>query len=119
IERGQLRLALFDGGRNLSSLYELIGTKVLIPGATPRDPSSLVDCPLNDSAQVKQVLPLMLDKLTTNSNQDLPARINVLTAPHAVLAALPGLTEGDISAIQSARQAANLTDATYATPAWL
>src|SRR5262249_25017144 len=80
-------------------------------------------CPLNDPAQQRTLLPKVLDKLTTTDpNQDLPARVNVNTAPQAVLLALPGLAEADVQAILSARptpSSLSAPDPIYQTPAWL
>ncbi len=122
IQREDLQLQLLNGGRNLSSLFELIGTKLLLQSGQPNQPSRLVECPLNDQAQARELLPKMLDKLSTISDQDLPARVNVNTAPRAVLLALPGLTEGDVETILGARPAPGsqtLADPIYQSPAWL
>jgi hypothetical protein len=123
IQRTDLGLSIYNtSARSLSSIYELIGTKVMIPNQDPRQPSSVVECPLNDKSQARTLLPTMLDKLTTSADQDVPARINVNTAPMAVLGSLPGVASTDISTIISARP--NLTsgsapDPIYQTTAWL
>src|SRR5262249_13849896 len=68
-------------------------------------------------------LPTMLDKLTTRSDTDLSGCVNVMTAPQAVLAALPGLADNAslVQAILDNRPATSSgsTDPTYQTPAWL
>jgi type II secretory pathway component PulK len=108
--------------RSISSLYELIGTQVSVPSSVPNAPPTLISCPLNDPSQLATLLPTILDELTTVRGSELPARINVNTAPQAVLATLPGLSPADVSNILSTRpapSAANLSDTTYQTPAWL
>jgi hypothetical protein len=67
-------------------------------------------------------LPILLDKCTTRNDAEIPARINVLTAPKAVLTTLPGLDESDVQAIISSRpagDAAESSDPIFQTPAWL
>jgi type II secretory pathway component PulK len=52
----------------------------------------------------------------------LPARINVNTAPEAVLAALPNLSETDLQSIMAMRPQTNSIEAPdeiFLTPAWL
>jgi type II secretory pathway component PulK len=83
---------------------------------------TVYNSPLADSAKLAQLLPVLLDKCTTQKNTVIPARLNVNTAPEAALATLPGLTDTDIEAIQAVRPppgAAEWSDPTYQTPAWL
>ncbi len=78
--------------------------------------------PFADQAKLAQFLPVLLDKCTTRKDAELPARVNVNTAPTAVLTALPGIEDSDIEAIQSRRPApgaAEWSDPVYQTPAWL
>jgi type II secretory pathway component PulK len=65
---------------------------------------------------------LLLDSVTTSQASELPARVNVNTAPQAVLAALPGLQDADVQAILAQRPSLSSTDAPdpiFQTPAWL
>src|SRR5262249_3542184 len=108
--------------RSISSLYELVGGAVDIPSSNPRQPATRYPSPLNDPSSQRQGLPLLLDKVTTVNGSDIPARINVNTAPRAVLATLPGLSDSDIQNILDHRPAFNTTDPPdpiYQTPAWL
>src|SRR5205807_3439825 len=57
--------------------------------------------PLADQSKLAQLLPILLDKCTTQKATELPPRLNINTAPLAALQTLPGLTETDIEAIQS------------------
>ena len=69
-----------------------------------------------------QLLPLLLDKCTTQKATELPARVNVNTAPQAVLAALPGLQDADVETILNTRPDPASTDApdqSFQTVAWL
>jgi type II secretory pathway component PulK len=108
--------------KTISSLYELINATVSIPSTTPNQPAQKYPSPLNDPAQLAQLLPLVLDKLTTQKATELPARVNVLTAPAKVLATLPGITDTDVQAITGKRPSSASTDPVdpiFQTPAWL
>src|SRR5439155_23989778 len=68
------------------------------------------------------LLPVLLDEVTTVRDAKLPARINVNTAPSAVLAALPGMADADTQSIMNNRpdlSASEPADPIYQTPAWL
>lgn len=108
--------------RSISSLYELINSSVSIPGSTPQAQPTKYPSPLNDAGSLKQMLPQLLDMVTTTRNTEIPARININTAPQAVLAALPGLTDADVQNILAHRPSPSSTDAPdpiFQTPAWL
>jgi hypothetical protein len=66
---------------------------------------------------------LLLDQTTTIQGGDLPPRINVLTAPQTVLAALPMFSDADVQAIVSTRPVWSTIDSApdpiFNTPAWL
>src|SRR5262249_31141827 len=107
--------------KSISSLFELIGTSVNIPNKDGG--STHYDCPLNDQDNVKGLLPALLDKATTRSDPEIPARVNINTAPLAVLAAtLFGLKDEEIQSILEHRPNALANqplDTVYQTPAWL
>src|SRR5262249_9424909 len=97
IQRDDLQLMSGLAGnpaQAIPSFFSLINTTVKLPPQNPRDPRAperIVDCPLNDQTQQRSLLPVMFDKLTTKDpNNDLPGRINVNSAPQAVLVSLPG-----------------------------
>lgn len=122
ITRQDLQLNLLNGGNNVPSLFELVGTSIQLPAANPQQPARRIACPLNDTAQQRELLPKVLDRLTTNADQDMPARVNVNTAPRAVLLALPGLTETEAESIVSSRPDPSsliAPDPIYQTTAWL
>jgi len=109
-------------GRRIASIFDLVNSEVLIPANGQQQPATRVASPLNDPQKLKDTLPVLLDKLTTTRNQDLPARVNVNTAARTVLQALPGLTESDVDTILSTRPTLGTnagTDTTFNTPAWL
>jgi len=65
---------------------------------------------------------MLLDKTTTTNGMELPAKINVNTAPKEVLVTLPGLTDADADAIIAKRpqyDGGDAPDTTFATIAWL
>ncbi|HLW66430.1 MAG TPA: type II secretion system protein GspK [Gemmataceae bacterium] len=109
--------------KSLASRYDLVNAYVSWTVGTGRDQQTVrMDSPLNDKSQLSQYLPILLDKTTTQKSKELPARINVNTAPQMVLAALPGLTDTDVQSILEQRpdtSSMDPTDTTYQTPAWL
>jgi type II secretory pathway component PulK len=108
--------------RPIASLFDLINSSVSIPASTPGAPPTVMQSPLNDPSQSTQLLPVMFDQLTTVNSAEIPARININTAPAAVLAALPGIAETDAQTILERRPdptSGNAPDAIYQTPAWL
>jgi DNA uptake protein ComE-like DNA-binding protein len=114
----------FRRGRpqSISSLYQLINSRVSIPGNTPQEPSVTYRSPLNDPGNLQQLLPLLLDETTTVRASEIPARVNVNTAPRTVLSALPGLTDADVQNIMDHRpspEATDTPDPIFQTPAWL
>lgn len=107
----------------ISSLYDLINSKVSMPvqGGRPGETQDLPS-PLNDPSAQKELLPTLLDTVTTSQAAEVPARVNVNTAPQAVLAALPGLQDTDVQSILDKRPqltSGTQIDPIYNTPAWL
>ncbi|MEZ6141609.1 MAG: type II secretion system protein GspK [Zavarzinella sp.] len=116
-------------GRNrISSLFALYQGGIYVPYAgadqngRPVNITFYKESFLADPGYAAEILPLMLDKLTTQNATDLPARINVNTAPREVLLALPSITEEDVDAILSVRpvfSGGESVSVDYDTPAWL
>jgi len=78
--------------------------------------------PLADKSQQVDLLGMLLDKTTTTNGMELPAKINVNTAPKEVLVTLPGLTDADADAIIAKRpqyDGGDAPDTTFTTIAWL
>jgi type II secretory pathway component PulK len=78
--------------------------------------------PLADRGQQVDLLGKLLDKTTTQNGVELPAKVNINTAPREVLLALPGLTETYVDAILAKRPqytAGDSPDDQYKTIAWL
>src|SRR5262249_48312690 len=121
ISRNQLSIGQ-NRPRSISSLYDLVTGQVSIPGSTPQAPATVIPSPLRDRAAQEQYLPMVLDRLTTQRSTEIPARVNVNTAPAAVLTALPGLEEADVQQILALRpqpSSAEWSDPVFQTPAWL
>ena len=107
--------------RNVSSIFQLIGSKVTIPGNMGM-PSTIYPFPIQDVATARDLLPTAIDKLTTVNEQSMPGRINVNTASSTVLLALPGLEQADVDTINGVRPAPGSSDALtplYQSVAWL
>jgi type II secretory pathway component PulK len=116
------------GGQTISSLYKLINAQVTIPASSPQDQPTTFPSPMSDTASIQQYLPQILDQLTTKKSANLPARVNVNTAPSAVLSALsdangqPLLDATTVQNIVSSRPTYTgmaAPDPIYQTPAWL
>jgi type II secretory pathway component PulK len=106
----------------ISSLYQLITANVTIPSNNPQTQPIPLPNPLSDAGALRQYLPVLLDKVTTVQGSVIPARINVNTAPRAVLACLPGLTDADVQNIIEHRpdtSSPESPDPIFQTPAWL
>src|SRR5262249_30218388 len=111
---------------HIKSLYDLINSSVSVPSGTTgqggQQQNITYPSPLNDPGQLQTLLPLVLDKLTTTQDTDLPGKVNVNTAPQAVLAAIPGLSESDVQNILALRPDPSSSDApdpSFQTLAWL
>jgi type II secretory pathway component PulK len=106
--------------RAIASLFELVNAYVSIPGQGENAQATIYPSPLNDTGQQRELLPLLLDYCTTVRDAELPARVNINTAPAAVLDSLPGMQEGDAQVILQKRPApGSAPDPIYQTPAWL
>lgn len=115
---------------SLSSLFDLVDAQVVIQQASqggrgmPPQPALVARSPLqsSDAEKLREVLPVLFDKLTTRQQAEIPGRINVLTAPQVVLSALPGLDEAQLQTLLDKRPTSSGEDPTtpvYQTPAWL
>ena len=65
-------------------------------------------------------LPVLLDKTSTRSDTEIPARININTAPALVVQALPGLTDVELRSILEHRPnplSGQALEAIFQTPA--
>ena len=110
-----------NGGRQIATLFDLIGAQVSIPGQG-KNPTVVYSSPFNDPSTLETLFQTLWLGTTTSQDAELPARINILTAPPEVLAALPILTDGNVQTILNARpklSSADLQTDTYKTPAWL
>jgi type II secretory pathway component PulK len=118
-----------QGGRanTLSSFFTLANSKA-VDVTLPGTPSTTVRFtnPLQDTSTRRQLLPILFDKVTTKNSPEIPARVNVNTAPRAVLSALlpavSGFTDTDVQTIIDRRPTPNSPDGNdpiFQTPAWL
>jgi hypothetical protein len=114
-----------SGSQNrLTSLYSLLNATVSVPvqsGNTTRNVQMYN--PLQDQGQLATLLPLLLDETTTSNQGEVAPKININTAPQAVLNALPGgLTADQIQMIIDTRpptQSDQAPSTAFQTPAWL
>jgi type II secretory pathway component PulK len=110
---------------NIQSLWDLVNAQVTVTIGSGRNATTqVVPSPLNDLGMQKQLLPLLLDKCTTSQKTDLPARININTAPVTVIQAIQAavnLSDTDYQSIIAKRPdpTAGTPDQIYNTTAWL
>src|SRR5262249_44055547 len=80
-----------SGGKKLTkikSLWDLVNSQVKVTVGSGQNAKSVTwPSPLNDPTQQRDLLPKLLDGCTTDTNMDLTPRVNVNTAPQAVLTA--------------------------------
>lgn len=109
-----------SSGRVLNSVMQLASTRVSLPGGGGGT-TTVYNSPFNSPDRLRELLPSVLDKVTTKDAVEMVPRLNVNTAPREVLLGLPGLTEEDVDAIVGARQGvvADATSPEYTTGAWL
>lgn len=111
----------------INSLASLIDAEVRIQSVDERGRAvtRTVKSPLNTETPdvLREQLPILYDKVTTRQELDLPARVNINSAPRAVLMTLPGLEEEEVQQILDSRPGlevgATLPPPIYQTPAWL
>lgn len=115
----------FEGkkaSKKISSFFDLVDAQVSIAGKSDREPTVIYTSPLKDVGMRREIMPKLFENGSIFQESDIPARVNVNTAPREVVAALPDLTEADVEAILSLRPRASSIDVTnevYQTPAWL
>jgi type II secretory pathway component PulK len=109
--------------QKISSFFDLVNAQVSIAGKDPKkDPTVIYKSPLSDAGARRELLPKLFQYATIFQESDLPARVNVNTAPQAVLAALPEFADSDVQTIVSVRPKLGLDqapDPIFDTPAWL
>ncbi len=122
-------------GKTIASLYDLVNSTVTIPASGQGQQPAVINSPFTDPDSIRQNLPPVLDQVTTSKLAQIPARININTAPTAVIASIPtadqsgtnttALTTAQISAITTTLQtmasatSGQAPDPIYQTPAWL
>jgi DNA uptake protein ComE-like DNA-binding protein len=116
--------------RNVESIYDLIATAerdVEFPITRRegrREITTYYRSPLSkeDLTALRELLPLLFDKTTTRTEMELPARVNINTAPREVLLAFPNIAEDLVQDILDLRPGPDMDQgqaALYRTPAWL
>lgn len=72
----------------ISSMFSLVNTQVTVPSDKEDQPDIIYPSPLNDSSGQTSLLPKLFQYATLWSGSEIPARININTAPAEVLNAL-------------------------------
>jgi type II secretory pathway component PulK len=112
--------------RRVRSVWDLVGRQVTVTVGSGRMQKRIVfQSPLNSVEMQREMLPVLLDYLTTSDSWDLAPRININTAPAAVVRALVGtgrISEEDVETILANRPDPDMGEAggdLYRTTAWL
>jgi hypothetical protein len=118
----ETRLAtIATSGRAVNSVFDLINTAVVLQRNTRSDPPQTLVyfSPLNDPARRAELLPVLLDKISTREAVEMIPRLNVNTASREALLGLPGLTETDVDNILATRDNIVPFSLEAMTGAWL
>jgi type II secretory pathway component PulK len=114
-----------SGGTQFTSIFQLCNAYVTISGPDPNNPKNTITTvypsPVNDVGSQRSLLPPLFTVATLVQATEIPARINVNTAPMAVLTALPGLQISDVQKIMTrpdVSQGETFSEI-YLTPTWL
>lgn len=114
--------------QRISSLFSLVNATASIQIETPgpngksQQTTVSVASPLADKGQQVDLMSKLLDLTTTQQGTELPAHVNVNTAPREVLMALPGITDSMADQIIAKRPSysdGEAPDANFKTVAWL
>jgi DNA uptake protein ComE-like DNA-binding protein len=108
--------------RKLNSFYDLIGAQVSVPNPDRKKPATLYTSPFPSADKLDSTFSLLFQGATLNDDAEIPARININTAPREVLAAIDGLTEADVQNIIALRPKWGLSEAPspeFQSPVWL
>jgi hypothetical protein len=118
----ETRLAtIATSGRAINSVLDLINTGIVLQrNSRSNPPQALVYfSPLNDPARRAELLPVLLDKISTREAVEMIPRLNVNTASREALLGLPGLTETDVDNILAMRDNIVPFSLEAMTGAWL
>jgi type II secretory pathway component PulK len=105
----------------IKSIWQLINATVTVPGENGK-PATIYTSPLSDPSSQNTLLPLIFSMTTLSQGNEIPARININTAPQEVLGTIPELADSDIQTIIATRpqlSGSEAADPIYQTPAWL
>lgn len=108
--------------QRISSLFSLLGSQVTVQSNDRRQPATTYVSPVKLDASSADLLEKLLDHCSTTSSLELPAKVNVNTAPREVLLALPGMTDADADLIIAKRPTylnGELPDVGFETVGWL
>jgi len=120
VTRGGMDVAK-GGSTQINSIYDLVGAQV---NATIDGQETVLESPWkSDPGSLQQMLPMLLDTLTTRSETEIQGRININQARREVLLGIPEIPEGVPDAIISARSqrlaGSSGTADRFATAGWL
>ncbi len=107
--------------QKLTSFFDLVASQVSVPGSG-KTPTKIYNSPLYDQTKIGELLPLLYNSASLSDDAEIPARINVNTAPREVLACIDAFTEADVQTILSSRPKWSTSEPPspeFQTPTWL
>ena len=89
--------------QTFSTYFDMITAQVSVAGTGQGTKTTIYTSPLTSPDQIAALLPILIKTTTLTQDAEIPARININTAPPEVLACLPNFTETDLTTILAAR----------------
>jgi type II secretory pathway component PulK len=124
-----------SSGRAISSVLSLANTRVTLPktsgsssgggkGGGKEETTTVYNSPLNDTSELNDLLPMLLDQISVKEAVEAVPRLNVNTAPQEAISAVfaaAGITDSDsdVTNIVTMRTGLDPTDVATTTGAWL
>lgn len=107
--------------QKLTSFFDLVNAQVSIPGSGKK-PATVYTSPISSPEAMTSLLPIMFQAASLNDDAEIPARVNVNTAPREVLAALGLFSDAEVQTILAARPKWSSSEPPtpeFQTPVWL
>ena len=88
-----------------SQVLDLVNARTTVPYTDDEgnQKTGVIESPIN-TANLDQTLPILMENLTTVDSDNIPGRINIMQAPRAILAGIPGMTEEILQGILDYRE---------------
>ena len=91
------------GSKKLTSLFDLVAAQVSVPAAKMGDSPTVYASPMTDLTNIGDMLSTLFQVASINDDPEIPAPINLNTAPREVLMCVDGLSEANVDTIIATR----------------